>query len=266
MSWLKKIMTCAVSGGLLALSGLPATMAHAASADRVPYDRALIAKLPSTTEDIGLAFLKTANNFPDFAQIVQGTDAYRNMNALAQRDYETRAVGRLQNNYMNFSVKKSDLIVRVKVNTLFQRLDNGEGVLKIRTFPDDPVYFPFYFAKYPIAMIIKDMENFRDIRLSREETDIAYSRLSLSGDATLLLQLYALAADDQKTVMLDDIPQYPFLTEIGYIGLLNNRAEQIWAWKNPTLGTKTSIVQRDLSDLVPDKEMPGRQITAPPRQ
>jgi hypothetical protein len=97
------------------------------------------------------------------------------------------------------------------------------------------------------------MEMFKKITLSKEETDIVYSRLSLSGDATLLLQLYAVAADDRRIVTLDNIPQHPFLTEIAYIGFLNSRAEQIWAWKNEKLGKKNSVNlnDRDIKDFVP---------------
>lgn len=255
-----------MSGGLLAFSCLfcsasvVSTAAQAQAEERVSYDRALITKLPSTAEDVGVAFLKTANSFPDFAKIVQDTDAYKNMNELAQKDYEEKQTKKLYSSYVNFSQKKTDLIIRVKVNVLFDKLANGEGIVKIRTFPDDPIYFPFYFAKYPIALIVKDMENFREIHLTKAETDLVYTRLSLSGDATLLLQLYSLAANDQKTMVLDNIPQYPFLAEIGYIGLLNNQAEQIWAWRNPKVGGKSGIDigGRDLTDLVPDKEETGQ--------
>lgn len=242
-----------LSGGLVALSCICTPVVGAIAQERVPYDRALVTRLPSTTEDVGIAFLKTANNFPDFSSIVKDSDAYKMLDPLAQPDYLSKATNRLQNNFVTHS-PKSDLIIRVKVNVLFKKLANGEGVLKIRTFPNDPVYFPFYFAKYPIALIVQDMEIFREMRLDKTETDIIYSRLSLSGDATLLLQLFVVAADDTKTITLDNIPQYPLLTDIGYIGLLNSQAEQIWAWRNPKLTTKKAGA--DLIDLVPaDKKL-----------
>lgn len=223
---------------------------------RVPYDRTLITRLPSSIEDVGIAFLKTADNFPDFNKVVEESDSYKNLSPLAQQDYLAKTVNRLQNNFMAFQPKKTDLIIRVKVNMIFQKLENGESVLKLRTFPTDPIYFPFYFAKYPIAVIIKDMESFREMRLSKEDTDIVYSRLSLSGDATLLLQLYPIAANDTKPVILDNIPQFPLLTEIGYIGLLNARTEQIWAWKNDKYGDKKAIGVNSLLNLVPASKTP----------
>ncbi|OFW87549.1 MAG: hypothetical protein A3J37_00215 [Alphaproteobacteria bacterium RIFCSPHIGHO2_12_FULL_45_9] len=240
-----------VFSGMIAAASLCGSFAGAQADDRVPYDRALITKLPSTTEDVGIAFLKMSNNFPDFSAIVKDSKAYTALNPLAQQDYLSKMTGKLQNSYVTFSPNKNDLIVRVKVNALFKKLPNGEGVLKIRTFPSDPVYFPFYFAKYPIAMIVQGMELFREIHLDKADTDVVYSRLSLSGDATLLLQLHVLAADDRKTITLDNIPQYPLLTEISYIGLLNAQTEQIWAWRNPKLTSRNASGAKALVDMVP---------------
>lgn len=260
MSWFKNTLSNLVSGGVIVILGLCLPVIGASAAERVTYDRALITKLPSTNDEVGIAFLKTANNFPDFGTIVEDTDAYRNLNPLAQQDYKSKMVNKLQNSFMTFSPKKSDLIIRVKVNVLFKKLANGEGIIQLKTFPDDPVYFPFYFAKYPIALIVKDMELFRELHLDKADTDIVYSRLSLSGDATLLLQLYVLAADDTKTIELDNIPQYPLLTEIGYIGLLNSQAEQIWAWRNGRLGGKkiNGSDRGSLVDLVPADRAIGK--------
>lgn len=230
---------------------------------RITYDRALMSRLPSTTEDVGTAFLKTADNFPDFGKIIEDSDAYKKLNPLAQQDYKVKMVNKLQTSFMTFQPKKSDLIIRVKVNVMFNKLPTGEGVLTLRTFPDDPVYFPFTFAKYPIALIAKGMENFHEMRLDKADTDIIDSRLSLSGDATLLLQLYPIAANDTKPIILDNVPQYPLLAEIGYIGLLNSRAEQIWGWRNEKLvGKKSSGGDtRALVDLVPaDKTLTPQPV------
>ena len=212
--------------------GLITTPAFAEQVERVTYDRQLIAKKASTNDEVGIAFLKTANNYPDFNKIIEASDAYKSLDPLAQKDFQSKMVGKFQNSYLAFSPQNSDLIIRVKANVLFRKLANGEGILKLNTLLEDPVYFPFFFGGYPIALIIKDMEAFRNISLSKHETDLVYTRLSLNGNVTLLLQIYPIAADDDKTIVLDNIEQNPFLSEIGYIGMLNDQAEQIWAWRN----------------------------------
>jgi hypothetical protein len=228
MTYLKKIFLSSV---ILTL-GLITYPAFAEQVERVPYDRQLVAKKSSTNDEVGVAFLKTANNYPDFNKIVASTDAYKSLDPLAQKDFQSKMVGKLQNSYLAFSPQNSDLIIRVKADVLFTKLPNGEGSLKMRTLLEDPVYFPFYFGGYPIALIIKDMEAFRNLSLSKQETDMVYTRLSLDGSVTLLLQVYPIAADDTSRITLDNIEQYPLLSEIGYIGMLNDQAEQIWAWRN----------------------------------
>jgi hypothetical protein len=225
--------------------------ASAEQVERVTYDRQLIAKKSSSNDDVGVAFLKTANNYPDFNKIVEMSEDYKTLDPLAQKDYQSKMVGKLQSSFLAFSPQNSDLIIRVKANVLFRKLANGEGTLKMKTLLEDPVYFPFYFGGYPIALIIKDMEAFRNLSLSKEETDLVYSRLSLDGNMTLLLQIYPIAADDEKRIVLDDIEQHPFLAEIGYIGMLNDRADQIWAWRNAKYTNKKNdpIDKRPIVDL-----------------
>lgn len=247
MTSLKKIFLSSV---FLTFS-LMAFPSFAEQVERVTYDRQLITKKSSTNDDVGIAFLKTADNHPNFEKIIEASETFKNMDPLAQKDYKFKMASKLENSYLAFSPQSSDLIIRVKANVLFKKLENGEGTLKLNTLLEDPVYFPFYFGGYPIALIIKDMELFRNITLSKHETDLVYTRLSLSGDITLLLQIYPIAADDVKKIRLDDIEQHPLLAEIGYIGMLNDQAEQIWAWRNSKYQNKKipTINSRPITEL-----------------
>jgi hypothetical protein len=223
--------------------------------DRVPYDRELIARKASTNDDVGIAFLKTASNFPDFGKIVEKSEAYIKLDPLAQSDFKAKMVESLQGKYLSFQPGKSDLIIRLKVDILFGRDPDGKGKISFRTFKTDPIYFPFFFADYPIALIINDFEMFREIHLDKLEAELVYNRLSLDGFATMLLQVHPIAADDKTPIDLDGIPQYPLLAEIGYIGLLNNSAEQIWAWENTKYDSSrlSGGDSRAIIDMVPEK-------------
>jgi len=228
------------------------------AADRVELDRKLLVRPGSTVEEVGVAFLKVSESLPDFNKIVTESESYKSLDTLAQKDFLAKNVIKLQKEFLDFSPKKSDLIIRMKVNTFFNRTPDGLGKLEVRTFKQDPIYFPFYFANYPIALIPKDMELFKNIELSEDETNIVYSRLALDGAATLLLQLYPIAANDTKPVIFDNIPQYPMLTEIGYIGFLNRKGEQIWAWQNEKYNNKKfkDGSSQSLIDLIPEDKNP----------
>ena len=217
----------------------------------VSYDSKLIARPASTTEQIGMAFLKLSGTYPDFRKVIESSKVYQSLDPLAQADYLAKTESKYHADYLGFSPDKSDLIVRVKISTLFKRTKDRGAVLTLRTLQKTPVYFPFVFGPYPIAVLVKNIEFFQTINLTRPEADIVYSRLALNGDATLLLQLRPITANDKTPIVLDNTPQYPLLSEIAYIGLLNNKAEQIWAWKNTKSDLEHSRGQSSLIDLVP---------------
>ncbi len=221
-----------ILGCLLSVSQWMVSSSYAQSVERLSYDRQLMSRKPSTNDEVGLAFLKTANHFPDFNKIVEMSATYKSLDPLAQKDFQARMVSKYQAGYLQFSPRKSDLIFRLTVNTMFKKNKDGTSVLKVKTLAQDPFYLPFYFGGYPIALIPKGIEEFKELHLDKIETDIVYSRLALNGNATLLLQVYPIVADDEKTIMFDNIPQYPMLADIAYIGFLNKRGEQIWAWRH----------------------------------
>lgn len=227
--WKKAIAVSLITAGGVALP----QVFNPAQAETSSYERQIITKPASRNDDVGVAFMKTAGNFPDFTKLVENSPEYRALDAPEQPAYLAQAVEKLQAKYLAFTPRQSDLIIRLKVNALFRRLENGMGTLKI-TIPGatGQTYFPYFFADTPIALLVDGFDAFQDITLSKEEADIVYATLALSGAATLILQLYPVAADDTKPLQLDNVAQYPLLSEIGYIGLVNKRAEQIWAWKN----------------------------------
>jgi hypothetical protein len=253
MAGYKKIMLC---GLIVALT----SFVSGAMADIVPYDRQLMMSKASTADDVGVAFLKTTGNFPDFPKMVEESPAYKSLDPLAQKDFLTSAVSKLQSSYLAYSPKKSSLIVRVGVKVNYLRNKDGTARLDIKPPAEGQLYFPYMFANYPIALIVNNIDVFQHIVLTAEESNIVYGRLGLDGAATLLLEVYPVAADDKTPVVMDNMPQYPMLSEIGYIGLINARAEQIWAWKstkytrgkNPA-GTVTGADGK-LIDLIPEEK------------
>lgn len=230
-------------------SSLPPTTAPS---NLVPYDKQLISRKPSTNDEVGIAFLKTAGIMPDFKKAVETSAAFKALSLAEQPNFLVLQQNKLNTAYLAFSPKKSDLIIRMKVNATFRRESDGTAIMRIKPPTDGQIYFPFFFANYPIALIVNGIENFQDVVLSKEEGDIVYSRLALNGTATLLLQLYPTAADATTPMALDNVSQYPLLADIGYIGLLNRDADQIWAWKNEKYNPSKIGAAGTIANLVPD--------------
>lgn len=232
-------------------SSLPPTTAPS---NIVPYDKQLVSRKPSTNDEVGIAFLKSAGIMPDFKKAVESSSAFKAMDPAGQQNYLALQQNKLNTAYLAFTPKKSDLIVRMKVNASFRRETDGTATLRIKPPTDGQIYFPFFFANYPIALLVNGIETFQNVVLTKEEGDIVYSRLALNGTATLLLQLYPTAADATAPMLLDNVSQYPLLTDIGYIGLLNQDAEQIWAWKNEKYNPSKLGATSAIANLVPDSK------------
>lgn len=226
----------------LVIGFLTVLMVGQAMAGVSVYEEKLKTRPMSPIEDVGVAFLKLTGNFPDFKKVVEGMDGYKQIDPLAQPDFKEKLAAKFQKAYLSYTPLKSDVIIRSGVTVLFNRSSPDTGTIEIRNFSSSPIFFPYEFAGYPIALIAQNLELFHVINLSPEELEKAYTRLSLDGGATLLLQLFPIAADDKKTMMLGDVPQYPLLADIGYIGLLNWKGEEIWYWTNPKYnGTSTLL-------------------------
>ena len=219
------------------------------------YDHKLLLKKASSVGEVGAAFLKLTNNYPDFNVIVESYPEYRKSNALARAAFKEKEVQKLQNAFVGFSAGKTPLIVRAGVKINFKLSVDGTAVLDFYPPEKGQLYFPFVFAKYPIALIINDIEIFQSIALTKEESKMAQRKLPTSWNATLLLELLPLAADDKTPIVLDNISQYPMLSEISYIALLNDQGEQIWGLASSKHGSYTP-----LPDLVAKPMLGGAPI------
>lgn len=219
------------------------------------YDRQLLMKRASSVGEVGAAFLKMTNNYPDFNLIVEASKEYKRTPTLERADYKAKEVQRLQNAFVGFSPGKTPLIVRAGVKLKLSSRPDGTATLEFYAPAKGQLYFPFLFDKYPIALIINDIELFQTIELNRTEQKIVRSNLPNAMSATLLLELIPVAADDKNPIVLDETSQYPMLSEISYIALLNSRGEQIWGLASSKHGAYAAI-----PDLVAKPMLDGAPV------
>ena len=204
-----------------------------AIADIVPYDRARAITPASTVDEVGLTFLRLAGIQPDFNQLALKASQVRRINPSELDSFLKNEAFRLQAKYTAFNPKKDILVLRLEVNLSFFKKEDKTSTLKINFPTKGLVYFPYYYADYPIAFIINDLESFQDMVLAEDETAIAAAHLGASGKATLMLEINPITADAKTPMKLDRMLQYPLLGNISYIGLLNAQAQHIWAWETP---------------------------------
>lgn len=219
-----------------------------AIADVVPYDRARAITPASTVDEVGLTFMHLAGIKPDFKQLALKAMQIRQIKPNEIDTFLKNEAFRLQAKYTAFNPKKDILILRIDVGVSFFRKEDKTSTLKIKFPTEGILYFPYYYADYPIAFIINDLESFQDMALGEEETAIASAHLDPSGKATLMLEINPVTADAKTPLKLDRMMQYPLLGKISFVGLLNERAQHIWAWETPESAKRVHKV-RNLSAL-----------------
>ncbi len=208
-------------------------------ASDVPYDSTRANRPASTSSDVGLMFMKLGGIPPSFEDLAKASKAYKEKNPMAQAEFLASEKTRLETRFGAIDPRSDILVIRAGMNTLFDRKDDGTGVLKLEYPKDSIFYFPYYYGGYPIALFINGIEAFEEISLDKAETADVSLRIPPNGTVTMLLELKARATDVKKPVKLDGVRQYPLLTDIAYIGLINSKGEQIWAWQTKEQAQKT---------------------------
>ncbi|HPQ50047.1 MAG: hypothetical protein KDJ26_06350 [Alphaproteobacteria bacterium] len=246
-----KIMAIALFVTTLSIA-IPLT----AHAEVVEIDKSKLFDFASNDEDVGLSFLKLAGVVnPEFEKLVVRTDKYKSMLPSDQKNFIAMEVVRLNNRYATFNPQSEGILIRIAVKVYFKDAPEGkQAKLEIKFPSQGMVYFPYFYAGIPVAVLPNGIENFDTIVLSEEEKAIVAATLDPIPDATLILSLKPISADFKTPIMMDGERQFPILCDIGYIGIHNRNTDQVWAWGS---GDSVSGRKKPLMEIVkPEKAAP----------
>ncbi len=212
-------LTCGPIGGL--------SPAYAATTNQHALSAA------SSNEEVTLLFLKMAKlRDVEMEELVRKSEKYRRTPLAEQPVLLQAEVNRLSREFAIINPLTSNIVIRVPVKAYFNNDLNGKGASLTIKYPSKGLtYFPYYYGGLPIAVIVNGIENFQTILLSEEERQAVAASFTLDSTATLVLELKPLSADIRNPMTLDNQRQFPFLCDIGYIGLINNQTDEIWSWQ-----------------------------------
>lgn len=221
----------------------------AASAEVVEIDKTRIFEFPSTSEDVGLTFLKVAGvQNPNFADIIKISEGYKSVSVELRDDVLKDNVARISAKYSALDPATEGLLIKLAVKVYYKdEGKDGLSTLEIHYPSKGMVYFPFVYGGMSIAVIPDSIEMFNEILLSPDEKNIVKATIDATTDATLILDLQPVSADFKTPLMLDGEKQYPLLCKIGYIGIHNRNGGQVWAW-----ATKKSLTQERQDRMIKD--------------
>ncbi|OIN85622.1 MAG: hypothetical protein AUJ12_08745 [Alphaproteobacteria bacterium CG1_02_46_17] len=233
-----------LAAALLFLSGTVTS----AKAEVIDIDKQKLFDFPSTDEDVGLTLLKLAKvRDPEFAKLVVRTETYKTMAPEMRAGFLQTETPRLAGKYATINPQEEGVLIRLGVKVYFKDgLQDNPPILTIQFPSSGLIYFPYFYAGIPIAVIPNGIENFTTIVLSEDERNIVNATLDPSPEATLVLSLKPVGADIKSPMMLDGEKQLPLLCEISYIGVHNRNTDQVWAWGSDTYkvnGRKTPMIE-----------------------
>lgn len=188
-------------------------------------------KKPSSAQDVAVLFFRLAGIAPKFGEMLRLDPAVQQLPLEEQGSFIEKKKLELDVQYANLDPKKSPIIIRSAVRVW--PVHGKTPGLKIELPKTEIPYFPYSPFGQSIAVIPDNLDSYAFVPLSKTELAIAAAKIDLGGVSTLVLALQPITADMKTPVVLDSLPQWPLLTDIGYFGLYNKRLQAIWSEKAP---------------------------------
>lgn len=188
---------------------------------------------PTTTEDVGLIFLKLAAAKPDFGVLIRQTRAYKETKPAERSRILAEETSRLSGKFGALDAKASTIVIRTAMEMNLVIDPAAANYALSLKFPEsDVTYFPYDFLGRQIAVVADGIENFKTIALTKEE---AAKSLRHEGrrTVTMVLELKPVSANNKAPMTFDGVRYHLMLTKIGYIGFFTQNMEEVWSWKAP---------------------------------
>ena len=236
---MKKIQfLCAAAALSILLSGTPLLNTAQASGARGLIGDHLTK--PSSNSDVAMIFYRLIKQKPPFDLWIKKNPAYMALPPAERESAAATELNRLETAYRSIDGTSTSIIVRVAVKVKIKTAKGamlgqpGQKRLNI-TFPvSGSVYFPYIVPERTIAVIPNGIELYEEIAITDDEAKAIQSRMDLSGNTTLVMEIAPKIADGSKPMAMDGVKQWLLFGEIGFIALYNNYLEMLWSYQAPS--------------------------------
>jgi hypothetical protein len=225
---------------LLLLGGFVVGMAHqaalASGSRGIPQDNYT---RPSRSNDVGMMFYKLIGSVPVFEDWIKAAPHYQGMTPRDQAEYLVSETARLQQAFAALNIEKTAIVIRTALKVeIISRPPKMPGdpvshVLRLDLPPNNEVYFPYKVGDQMIAVIPNGVDLYREIPLTPAEAIAIKNRLDITGLVTLVLEIPPKMADGSAPVLLNNVPQWLLIGEIGFLGIYNSSTDVLWSYQAP---------------------------------
>ena len=191
----------------------------------------------SSSEDVAIAFYKTAKIIPNFDRWITGQAPY-NETAWALREKVMQAEKqRLKNAYLSFDPKKDQLTIRTKVTLKTQQTaieDQKIHHLKIDfSKVPDAFYFPYNFLDMNIAVTPKNLKKTLNPEISAELYNFLQKELKEKNNNLMIIRLRPEKADTSQPYKINQLQQWVMTASISSIEIWSKDGRILWDYSAP---------------------------------
>lgn len=206
----------------------------------------------SGSEDVAMAFYKTAGEKPSFDKWIKGTAPY-NLTPMARREeIYTQEYERLSKRWIGTKGDNEYLVIKawVSAHTYEQpAADPSETTpfIGIKFAAGDVDYFPYEFLGENFALVPQDMAGRLTAPLPREQFNFLNQEIGPQGARLMMLvELKPVRADTNETYKIDKQEFWALLTDVAALSIWSKSGTLLWEYSAPWYAT---AIQSDLKNL-----------------
>ncbi len=196
---------------------------------------AQVAPQTATSEDIAIAFFKTANTNPDFDLWATANPRYRITAPARAKYFIEDEKKRLMEKWRDYDAKTDFVEIYAPVSVELKKTVDNSGDEKYWMYmsfgKDNVTYFPYKFLEYQFAVIPHAIETMMIQPLQKDQFTMMVDDFkgAMHGPAKLYLQLKPSKAYINQPYMIDGEEQWAMLTDIAGL-LLKSRRSGMTLW------------------------------------
>lgn len=188
----------------------------------------------STSYEIAMTYYKLINRQPDFASWIKEDPRYIQAQPEDQPGIMAEETQKLAAAFTALDPKKTILVVRTQARMMVAtNPKDNRKTLKVEFQGQGPVYFPYLVGGQNITLIPNGIDIYREIPVSDADAARIQSLIDYRSIGNLVIEVVPTSAEGRGPVMLDSVPQWLMLGEIGYIGFYNDRTDEMWSSQAP---------------------------------
>jgi hypothetical protein len=213
----------------------------------------------SSSEDVAIAFFRTAGANPDFGLWAKNHEEYKRQSETRAADFLFKEKQRLIKRWQDYEQDRDLITVHMTVNIALEQLPSEESenhyLMHMDFEQGSLTYFPFEYQDYKIAVIPQRLEKF----LKQEITPAQYASMNevvgkdSEGTVDAFIQMKPTKSYISQPYMIDNHEQWAMIADIVVLSLRAPSDQRI-LW-NYGADWFVSPVTKELRDLY--KTSPG---------